>query len=642
MTTSSGQLGSLEHLQLLALAKKQLDAMERAEAFDPYDVNSRPTAEQLRVLKEQATKTFQVVSGGNQCLAAGTLVMTPIGDVPIESIRPGDIVYNEYGEEIKVLEVFNNGPKEVVELKNNNVVLAECTDDHVWLVNDLKNPTWASRCEAVKDFCCRGIRRVEVNTPIGTINESQSDWVGVILGNRRVCNTYDIHVDSLTNLYLLANGLVTHNSGKSAIARRTTAWFFNRDHPYLNIDAKWPNDPMTILFLVRSTRHADEHWDKIEPFLVPGSYKPEKSGNTISTIRRLDGMAKIMFISYENPRQATERIASMTAHLVIVDEICNYWKLYEEVNKRVQKNDGLQIHPFTAKIPAPKVKKFLYTKESWKGFYTLNAFDNPAYTQEKKEKILAGYAGLPPDIRQKYIEACIEGTRWLEDSEYVYGGSYDPDVHLQVPQGYSLNWRHVEAVDPAASGLVGYTLFAEDPNTGYWYIIKGKYLKGEAASVLLDNVLSETGNVNLYVRTCDSHETWYIKEARARKVNYRSPSKKGRKHELIKGVSERFISRTLYICPGSETEDIQNEVEGAMWSETRPDSIKSSTDYHCLDATQYGVDVLPEREVVPEMLTDHQLLKLSHERRKAKIAAKEKRMRTKLTRLTGSRNIWRR
>jgi hypothetical protein len=46
-------------------------------------------------------------------------------------------------------------------------------------------------------------------------NNYRPDQVGIKLGKTSFKKTYDIHVNSATNLYMLANGLVTHNSGKT-------------------------------------------------------------------------------------------------------------------------------------------------------------------------------------------------------------------------------------------------------------------------------------------------------------------------------------------------------------------------------------------------------------------------------------------
>jgi DNA-binding transcriptional regulator WhiA len=50
------------------------------------------------------------------------------------------------------------------------------------------------------------------------------DRIGIIIGKESYEQTYDIHVDSDTNLYCLANGLVTHNSGKSVAIKTLAAY----------------------------------------------------------------------------------------------------------------------------------------------------------------------------------------------------------------------------------------------------------------------------------------------------------------------------------------------------------------------------------------------------------------------------------
>lgn len=50
------------------------------------------------------------------------------------------------------------------------------------------------------------------------------DFVSVQLGEKRIAKTWDIRVKSPTSLYLLANGMVTHNSGKSAMLNTIKAY----------------------------------------------------------------------------------------------------------------------------------------------------------------------------------------------------------------------------------------------------------------------------------------------------------------------------------------------------------------------------------------------------------------------------------
>jgi len=96
---------------------------------------------------------------------------------------------------------------------------------------------------ASNDYSKRIIKELDNHTvcPSKKWKESYSDlvskrsspfWIGTKLGKSREVETYDIHVDSETNLYLLANGLVTHNSGKSQTMVRDYTWKLGDNHPY--------------------------------------------------------------------------------------------------------------------------------------------------------------------------------------------------------------------------------------------------------------------------------------------------------------------------------------------------------------------------------------------------------------------------
>lgn len=157
--------------------------------------------------------TLQTWLLSRRCLAEGTLIKTPKGLVPIEKLKVGDEVfgYNEDGtvSVTKVLETFNNGVKEVVDIVSLDGSIREtCTPDHVWLVYDYSIDKY--RQIPVKEF-----------TQNTWIVKKDTDDLGKLylvlptIKNTRQMNTYDIHVGNSTNLYLTANGLVTHNSGKS-------------------------------------------------------------------------------------------------------------------------------------------------------------------------------------------------------------------------------------------------------------------------------------------------------------------------------------------------------------------------------------------------------------------------------------------
>jgi hypothetical protein len=153
-----------------------------------------------------------------ECLVGGTQVLTSKGSVPIESVQIGDMVFDEFGKHIKVKRIFQNGHKTVADLTlSDGTVLASCTEEHRWQIED-------GSVKKVKDF--------SASEKVTVIKNGICQHVTVSYGNNsRVEPTYDIHVDSNTNLYLLANGAVTHNTSSVEGPADVTAeshqlWYF--------------------------------------------------------------------------------------------------------------------------------------------------------------------------------------------------------------------------------------------------------------------------------------------------------------------------------------------------------------------------------------------------------------------------------
>jgi hypothetical protein len=73
-------------------------------------------------------------------------------------------------------------------------------------------------------------------------------------------DTYDIHVDSATNLYLLANGMITHNSGKSAIGRRILATMLREDAESGWTRPKHWKGPLLFAFVGKNHKQMVDDW----------------------------------------------------------------------------------------------------------------------------------------------------------------------------------------------------------------------------------------------------------------------------------------------------------------------------------------------------------------------------------------------
>ena len=331
-------------LKKIAAALHRLQQLDLSECFDPFKPETRPTAKQEQFFKDFGKKTIQIIRAGNQCLAKGTLVATPKGPVCIEDLKVGDEVFDEYGKPIKVLQTFYNGKKKVYSLINRNREWVRCTENHVFLTNQGQ--------KAVKDFNkYTQIKRVQ--------NDLSQSSIGVKLQEVGEEDTYDIHVDSPTNLYLLANGLVTHNSGKTSTVSRVFAWLLNETHPYWTRPKAWANEPLLMIICGRTGKQIEESLlRRILAFFPAGEIREVRTGNQIQKIVHRDTGNTIIFQSYENINQARERVQSYTAHVVWVDEMPSSFSLFDELLRRVQAKSGFFFATFTPLVINADIRKF--------------------------------------------------------------------------------------------------------------------------------------------------------------------------------------------------------------------------------------------------------------------------------------------
>jgi hypothetical protein len=156
-----------------------------------------------------------------ECLA-DTPVRCIDGISMLKDLQVGNTVYDEFGKPIKVKQVFYNGKKPVVDLMSNGKIMASCTLEHRWLVKSVDGITIVKR---VSDFSLGD--KIVVISEQGEQAELPIS-VGVTI---REEDTFDIHVDSNTNLYMLANGMITHNTSSVVGPADVTAeshqlWYF--------------------------------------------------------------------------------------------------------------------------------------------------------------------------------------------------------------------------------------------------------------------------------------------------------------------------------------------------------------------------------------------------------------------------------
>lgn len=241
-----------------------------------------------------------------KCVAKGTLIATPTGGVPIEHLKPNDYVvgYNNDGttSNCKVLNLFDQGIKQVYDITNRNKILATSTLEHRWLTQHY----WTirgnlkPRVQSLKDIPKhrQGLSRVIFQIPGGI------SWVGYKLSNPRLEQCYDIEIDNDTHLFCLMNGLVSHNS----FSVLTYCYEFALQQPEQQIRYAAPTQKQLELFIHPIIRNISDHvYENLRPkwnTKVGGYVFPNGS---VLTCAGTDG-------------GNAENLRGLSSHLNVVDE----------------------------------------------------------------------------------------------------------------------------------------------------------------------------------------------------------------------------------------------------------------------------------------------------------------------------------
>jgi hypothetical protein len=399
-----------------------------------------------------------------------------------------------------------------------------------------------------------------------------------------------------------------NQSGKTASGAWEGQAIFQNIHPFWK-----PHEvvgrPLTLLVIGRTSKQYASIWeDKIKPFLEVGSYKERRSAGVLDSVVNLKNGNKFLFFSHNNPEDARQKVQHFVADWVWLDEMPNSYNLIEELHRRAMSSEvGRFLATFTPKIVNDKIRKLVETKTDYHRKYVFRMLDNPKL-EGRHEEILAPMATMP----ESYRKTVLEGD-WYAGDTAVY--HLRPDIDIRPPSDYSPAWRHLEAIDPAAKGLVGLILFAEDPRTHIWYIVQNHYIKGGAATTLLDRLRVLTDGYNIVRRISDPHEVWFMDEASKQGRPYWGvESKNNRKLELINNLKEALLEEQLKIAPWCT--ELIDEFNSCQWSETVPDKIVGASKFHLLDAVQYGLDRLPPVSKVPQALTFDQKLKQADQQRR--------------------------
>lgn len=426
-----------------------------------------------------------------------------------------------------------------------------------------------------------------------------------------------------------------NQSGKTQTAARIMAWFFQGYHPYLDLQSLWPDEPIVMLMVGRIINQMEEIWArKIKPYLNDDEYQEFRPGGTLQYVVNPKNGHKIIFCSHQNPNEAREKVQSYSLHMAWLDELTDSVDLIEEIQRRVMLKRGAMLITFTPKIKADRVRKFLETPSRVAKTYNILMLDNPAYA-DRKQEVLEQLNGLSETQRRTILYG-----DWYVGDRCVY--NYDSARHRDATiPGYSTLWPHVVVVDPAASGLMGLSVWAApDTHSHTWWCVKAKYLKGGAPTELIEKVEAEVAPYQIVYRVSDEHEAWWIKENARRKIFYRTVPKKDRKKELITQLNEALLNRRMVLT--SEAMLLEEELNNAQWSETQEDRIVNASSYHLADTAQYFADTLPKVKSTPEHVSFDAQLREANRERKRREAAKNDKKRQAFMIVAKRGRVWKR
>lgn len=518
------------------------------------------------------------------------------------------------------------------------------------IVNDrekyVNGPTYTLKC-ANNSYSIRMIKELSphIVTPSKQYKEiykhkkgkvTDSSRVGAVVSkSTELVETYDLHVSGPRNLYCLANGLVTHNSGKTALAAREIAWILNGDHPWWKRPEDWGDGPLLIMVAGQDRKNLElSIWeDKLSPFLDPSEWKHVRTGGILQYVTSRRTGDKILFVSHGDSSDHNRRhMQGYVANYVWLDEMPGNITILEELQRRINAKNGYLIATFTPKFRNDSIRNIIEAgSPPISKKYTMSMLDNPIYKLRIQEEMsrLDGYA-------ESYKRAILYGE-WYTGDSAVY--EWDPEkMCAPLPQYYSASWRHCESVDPALKSKFGYTLWAEDPSNGVWYLVNDEYITGiYNPEDMVNEVLSRGKGYNIIRRVTD-YAPWYTGIASPKGVHYISPHNKNqRKEELIKGLQYALSAGKIKIPPHNT--HFLEEIQSCQWSETT-DRIVNSSSYHVMDCCQYFVDCKPPYDEKQRIMPWYEELRRGNHKRKEQEALARKSVVSKGGRISRPIGSW--
>lgn len=424
----------------------------------------------------------------------------------------------------------------------------------------------------------------------------------------------------ISHRYLTAG----NQSGKTRLGCREAHWIWTETHPVWKRPSSWGDETLLLLVVGRTSKQVEEVlWRNISSYSDPGEYHVHRVGGIIQKVTHRPTGNVIIFASHHADNEAREKLQAYVAHYVLCDEMPSSAKLFEELQRRIQARNGYFLATFTPKVVNAEIRKMVDAAQiPYAKRYRLSMLDNPIY-DGRKEGILASLSSFP----ESYRKTVLYGD-WMAGDEQVYWFDYDRMV--RTPPDYSPTWRHFESADPASASALGLTIWAEDPNTAFWYCVWAEKIRGIAVPTeLVGAVRERTARYNIIRRRSDA-APWYVSQAAAMGMIYETIyNKHHRKMELIKNLQEKMGTK-LFLAPTCD--ELIQEFQECRWSESGEGKIVNHSIYHLLDSSQYFADDIPAPDRSQRAVPHHQWLYEANEKRKSNLVKAEQQMASKIAR----------
>lgn len=399
---------------------------------------------------------------------------------------------------------------------------------------------------------------------------------------------------------ILTQWVVAGNrAGKTAISCRILSYVFEENYNYLpNVSDEYKKRKNKLILIAGRTSKQLENvtWANIKAFLTHSDYREIRSGQQLQAVINKKNGNKIIFLSFESERAARERVQGLNLDLLAIDEMPSSAAFVSEAMSRVLTTKGMFIATFTPLVVSNAIKQMVenaalpHSKR-----YRLTLWDNPRnLIPEIKERIDAEFANL---TREMYNTRVLGD--WASSDLAVF--PWRPELHDRpLPNDYHASWPHVCSVDPAPSSATGYCIFAQQPSTRLWFIIKSGYIRDMVNTQdTMRRVMEQYAGLNVVRHVCDTAAAHWILDAPSiMGVHYTCPYDKNNRRDIMISNTNIALGSTVLVVSGYNSLLI-DEMMGCSWSESDPTKIVNSNKWHILDAMRYGIDCLPQTAEIP-------------------------------------------